>query len=84
VLQHIGVDDKGTFFFFLAKSYASMGNAERCAHYLRMARDEGYTGLAAVQTDPAFASVLKDPSVQEILQPASPSANQTPPAPPGL
>ncbi len=84
VLQHIGVDDKGTFFFFLAKSYASMGNAERCAHYLRMARDEGYTGLAAVQTDPAFASVLKDPGVQEILQPASPSANQTPPAPPGL
>ena len=83
VLQHIGVDDKGTFFFFLAKSYASMGNAERCAHYLRMARDEGYTGLAAVQTDPAFASVLKDPGVQEILQPASPSANQTPPAPPG-
>ncbi len=84
VLQHIGVDDKGTFFFFLAKSYASMGNAERCAHYLRKARDEGYTGLAAAQTDPAFASVLKDPAVQEVLLPASPSANQTPPSPPGF
>ncbi len=83
VLQHIGVDDKGTFFFFLAKSYASLGNAERCAHYLRRARDEGYAGLAAVQTDPAFTRVLKDPGIQEVLQPVSPSANKAPPSPPG-
>jgi len=71
LLQDRSVEDKGMFYFFLAKSFASMGNGERCAHYLRKARDEGYKNLASVHTDPAFAGVLRDPNVQEILQPAS-------------
>lgn len=71
LLQDRSVEDKGMFYFFLAKSFASMDNAERCAHYLRKARDEGYKNLASVHTDPAFAGVLRDPSVQEILQPTS-------------
>lgn len=86
VLQHMGVEDKGLFYFFLAKSFASMGNAERCAHYLRKARDEGYKNLAAAQSDPAFAGVLRDPSIQEILQPPPPADNKlrpSAPAPPG-
>jgi tetratricopeptide (TPR) repeat protein len=83
LLQDRSVEDHGLFYYFLAKSFAAMGNAERCAHYLRKARDEGYKDLAAAKTDPAFARVINDPSVQEILQPASPSASKTPPAPPG-
>jgi tetratricopeptide (TPR) repeat protein len=86
VLQHIGVDDKGMFYFFLAKSFASMGNVERCADYLRKARDEGYKNLAAAQVDPAFAGVLRDPSIQEILQsipPAQEKPRPSAPAPPG-
>ena len=86
VLQHMGVEDKGLFYFFLAKSFATMGNAERCAHYLRKAKDEGYKNLAAAQSDPAFASVLRDPSIQQILQ-ASPPVEDKPrspaPTPPG-
>ncbi len=62
------VGERGMFNFLLAKSYAQMGNAERCAHYLRKARDEGYSAMAKVKDDPAFAAVLRDPEVQEALQ----------------
>ncbi len=62
------VGERGMFNFLLAKSYAQMGDAERCAHYLRKARDEGYSSMAKVKDDPAFAAVLRDPGVQEALQ----------------
>ena len=68
LLQDRSVSDHGLFYFFLAKSFAQMGNAQRCAQYLRKARDEGYQGLAAAKTDPAFARVLHDPTVEEILE----------------
>ena len=86
LLQDRSVTDKGTFYFFLAKSFASMGNAERCAHYLKMAFDEGYKNVAAARTDPAFAAVLKDPNVQEVLQrsqPQEPEPRPAKPNPPG-
>lgn len=59
--------DRARFYFLLAKSFAQSGNAERCALYLRKARDEGYKDLDSVNSDPSFAKVLKDPAVQEIL-----------------
>ena len=65
------IGERGMFNFLLAKSYAQMGNAERCAHYLRKARDEGYSSMAKVKDDPAFAAVLRDPGVQEALQAAA-------------
>jgi len=84
-LQDRSVDDHGLFYFFLAKSYASMGNAERCAHYLRKAWDEGYKGVTGVPRNPAFAGVLQDPDVQRVLQMVSASDTRpaVAPAPPG-
>ncbi len=82
LLQDRSVSDHGLFYFFLAKSFAQVGNAERCAEYLRKARDEGYPGLASAKTDPAFASVLHDPAVAEVLQLTPPPA-KTPAVPPG-
>ncbi len=61
--------DRAKFYFLLAKSFAESGNIERCALYLRKARDEGYKELAAVKTDPSFASVIADPDIQEALTP---------------
>jgi len=66
-IQQRSATDPGTFNFLLAKTFALQGDAERCAHYLRIARDDGYKTLAAIQTDPAFAKVIKDKQVQEIL-----------------
>ena len=82
LLQDRSVEDHGLFYFYLAKSFAGMGNAQRCAEYLRKARDEGYAGLAAAKTDPAFAGVLHDPGVMEVLQ-LPPPADKTSPVPPG-
>jgi hypothetical protein len=44
------------------------GNAERCAHYLRRAHDDGYKILVGISKDPAFTEIKNDPLVQEFLQ----------------
>src|SRR6202049_2243795 len=46
-VQQRSMTDPGMFYFYVAKSYALAGDAERCAHYLTMARDEGYKDLAS-------------------------------------
>jgi tetratricopeptide (TPR) repeat protein len=67
VVQQRSTPDPGLFYFFVAKTYAQTGDAERAAHYLKLARDDGYADFLAAQTDPAFAKVIKDPAVQEVL-----------------
>jgi tetratricopeptide (TPR) repeat protein len=74
VLMERSVEDRGAFFFYLAKSFAQAGNAERCAAYLRKSRDEGYKSVAAAKTDPAFAAVREDPLVKDILDSLTPPA----------
>lgn len=68
VVQQRSVDDFGKFYFLVAKTFALSGDVERCAHFLKMARDEGYKNISAVRNDPAFANVVNDPRVQEVLQ----------------
>jgi tetratricopeptide (TPR) repeat protein len=69
LLQDRSVEDRGKFYYLLAKSFAAAGNVERCLLYLRKAKEEGYKELAAAKSDPTFAAVLKDPAVQEVLAP---------------
>jgi tetratricopeptide (TPR) repeat protein len=69
VLQDRSVLDRGRFYFLLAKSFAESGNLERCVLYLRKAKEEGYASIVDVKNDPAFAAVLKDPVVVEMLAP---------------
>jgi len=76
LLQDRSVNDRGRFYYLLAKSFAEAGNLERCMIYLRKAKDEGYTQLAAAKSDPAFAAVLKEPGIQEILAPKPPDTHQ--------
>ena len=64
--------DRARFYFLLAKSFAEAGNAERCAVYLKKAKDEGYQDISTVSSDPSFAKVLKDPAVQDVLAPKPP------------
>lgn len=64
--------EPGMLYFLVAKIYAKQGDAERCAHYLRMSRDNGYTEFNTARTDPIFGKVIKDERVLEILdQPPS-------------
>ena len=70
MLQDRSVNDRGRFYFLLAKSFAEANDLERCLHYLRKAKEEGFAELATdVQKDPAFAAARKDPSMPEILAP---------------
>jgi tetratricopeptide (TPR) repeat protein len=69
ILQDRSVDDRGTFDFMLAKSFAEAGDLDRCIHYLRKAKDEGYKDFENLKKDPAFASALKNPEIQELLVP---------------
>jgi tetratricopeptide (TPR) repeat protein len=68
IIQQRTTTDPGLFYFFIAQSFASAGDAERAAHYLKLARDDGYAKFRSAETDPAFARVIKDPRVQEVLQ----------------
>lgn len=67
VVQQRSTPDPGLFYFFVAKSFAERGDVEHAAHYLKLARDDGYANLLSAETDPAFAKVIKDPAVQEVL-----------------
>ena len=69
VLQDRSVSDRGRFYYLLAKSFAGAGNYERCIVYLRKAKEEGYASIKDVTKDPAFAAILKDPAVQELINP---------------
>jgi tetratricopeptide (TPR) repeat protein len=67
LLQHRSTTDPGTLYFLLAKSYAKLGDAERTARYLKLARDDGYKDFQAAEKDPDFLRVIKDPQVQDVL-----------------
>jgi tetratricopeptide (TPR) repeat protein len=76
ILQDRSVEDRGRFYYMLAKSYAQAGDLDRCIHYLLKAKDEGYKQFADIKKDPAFGAALKDPAVQELLLPKPADATQ--------
>ena len=67
IMQQRSAPDPGTLNFFLAKAYARLGDAEHTAHYLKLARDYGYKDMPSVSKDKDFATVIKDPRVQDVL-----------------
>lgn len=78
VIQQRGTTDPGLFYFFVARAYAQLGNPERCAHYLKMARDEGYQQFVSAKTDSSFSKVIADPQVQAVFAPVPQLANSKP------
>jgi len=77
VVEQPGNAPPGLLYYTLAKTFAILGNAKSCAHYLKMSRDEGYKKYTEALKDPAFKTVLKDPRVQAILVPKPQSADST-------
>lgn len=67
ILEERSARDPGLLFFLVARVYAKNGDAERTAHYLKIARDDGYAKIRSVLTDPDFAAVINDPRVQDVL-----------------
>lgn len=67
IVQQRSTTDPGLFYYYVAKCFALAGNAEQAAHFLKLARDDGYKDFVLAQKDPAFAKVIKDPRVQTVL-----------------
>jgi len=74
ILQDRTVEERARFFFFLARAFALQNNAERVLYYLRKARDDGYKIYLEVPKDPAFAEMMKDEQIKELLIRATPEA----------
>jgi len=72
------VEDRGEFYFYLAKVYGQMGDPDRCLFYLKKARDEHYKDILLVKTDPAFAPVRPDPAMKEFMDGLAPPAGPNP------
>jgi tetratricopeptide (TPR) repeat protein len=70
VVESNGGANPGLYYYTLAKTFAMLGNAEQCAHFLQMSRDEGYKKYTDALKDPAFHPVLQDQRVLAILSPA--------------
>jgi len=68
IVQQRTTTDPGLFYFFVAKSFALAGDIEHAAHYLKLARDDGYKDFLSADKDPAFAKIVKDPRIREVLQ----------------
>ncbi|HVB88508.1 MAG TPA: tetratricopeptide repeat protein [Candidatus Dormibacteraeota bacterium] len=66
--------DQATIYFLMARSYAKLGDAKQTAHYLKLARDDGYKSMHSAESDPAFKRVIGDPQVQEIVRTPAPFA----------
>jgi len=67
IVQQRSTTDPGLFYYYVAKCFALGGNAEQAAHFLKLARDDGYKDFVLAEKDPAFAKVIKDPRVQTVL-----------------
>jgi tetratricopeptide (TPR) repeat protein len=78
IIRQTGTTDPGLFYFLVARAYAQIGNAERCAHYLKVARDDGYEKFVSAKTDPSFSKVISDPQVQAVFVPVPELANSKP------
>ena len=73
-----GVEDRGAFYFYLAKTYGQLGDLDHCLVYLRKARDEHYKDILSVKTDPAFAPVRPNPAMREFMDGLTPPAGPNP------
>ena len=72
------VEDRGAFYFYLAKTYGQLGDVERCLFYLKKSRDEHFKNILAVKTDPAFAPVRPNPAMKEFMDQLAPPATPNP------
>jgi tetratricopeptide (TPR) repeat protein len=66
LLQERSVEERATFHFYLAKTYAQAGMNERALLYVRKALEEGFKERDRLK-DPEFAALQELPEFQELL-----------------
>jgi len=78
IVMERSVEDRGAFYFYLAKTYGQLGDIERCLEYLKKARDEHYKDILSVKTDPSFAPVRPNPAIKDFMDGLTPPPTPNP------
>jgi tetratricopeptide (TPR) repeat protein len=68
LLQERSVEERAKFHYYLSKTYAKAGMAERCLLYMRKALEEGFKDRKKFVEDPEFAAMQENPEFQALLQ----------------
>ena len=56
------------FYFYMAKAFASVGNAEEAVRYLRRALEDGFNDTKRIDKDPDFKKIGEYPAFVELLR----------------
>ncbi len=67
LLQERSVGERARFHYYLAKTYAQAGNAERALQYIRMALEEGFKEPDKLMEDPEFAKLRETAEFKELM-----------------
>jgi len=64
---HAGATDV-EYYFYMAKAFASVGNADEAVRYLRRALEDGFDDRKRIDEDPDFKKISKHPAFVELMQ----------------
>jgi len=67
IVHQRGVQDLATFNFYLAKTYAGLGDVDNTLLYISKAWESGYEDLLKELNDEAFAFLVNEPRFLELL-----------------
>jgi tetratricopeptide (TPR) repeat protein len=67
IVHQRSVQDMATYNFYLAKTYAGLGNVENTLQYITKAWESGYKNLRKDLTDKVFAFLIDEPRFLELL-----------------
>lgn len=68
LLQERSVEERAKFHYYLAKTYAQAGMAERALMYMRKCLEEGFKDRKKFVEEPEFSSLQQLPEFQELMQ----------------
>lgn len=67
LLQEHSVEERAKFHFYLAKTYAKMGDSEHALQYMRKCIEEGFKDRKKFTEEPEFAKIKDMPEFKELL-----------------
>jgi len=68
LLQERSVEERAKFHYYLAKTYAKAGMAERALMYMRRCLEEGFKDRKKFVEEPEFANLQELPEFQQLMQ----------------
>jgi len=68
LLQDSSVDDRATYYYYMARLYARSGAFDRAIQYIRKSLEQGFRDRKKFRDDPDFAGLQKLPEFQEVMK----------------